>query len=66
MRRSTACLNIRWEDKEVFDAIQVWLACQKGRPVAHWDVFSFVLATALGNGASDLSRAELRIGGSLG
>jgi len=59
IRRSTATLNLRWEDKEVFDAIKLWLAHEKGDPQSQWDVFSYLLAEALTNEGSPLSRAVL-------
>lgn len=57
VRRATACVNVRWEDKEVFDAVRAWLSYRRGRVVSQWDVFSFVLATALENDSSELARA---------
>ena len=57
VKRSTATINIRWEDKAVFDSVQTWLAYQKGRPVHQWDVFTFLLAAALET--DELAAAEI-------
>ena len=59
MRRGTASVNVSWADKEVFDAIQWWLTYRTGRPASQWDVFSFILATALENRDSPLASAVL-------
>lgn len=60
VRRGTATINVRWEDKEVFDAIQRWASHRRGRSLSQWDAFSLVLAAALGNREADLGRARLR------
>jgi hypothetical protein len=59
VRRGTASINVRWEDKVVFDAIQAWASHRKGRYVSQWDAFSLLLGAALENEASELGRAQL-------
>lgn len=58
-RRGLATINVGYEDKAVFDAIQWWLAHHLGREVSQWDVFSYLLGESLGNEASALRRARL-------
>lgn len=59
VRRGTACVNIRHEDKAVFDAIQLWASHRRARSLSQWEVFSLVLAAALGNKEEDLAGAPL-------
>lgn len=59
VRRATATVNIRWDDKTVFDGIKTWLQYERGRPITQWDVFTFILAAALENEASPLHKARL-------
>lgn len=59
VRRGTASVNVRWEDKVVFDAIQAWASHRKGRYVSQWDAFSLILAAALGNQDAEVGRAPL-------
>lgn len=47
--RGTASLNVRHEDKVVFDALQAWWSVERGRALPQWDAFSFLLAAALEN-----------------
>lgn len=50
-RRAVAGLNVRHEDKAVFDALQAWWSLERGRPLSQWDAFSILLAAALENPA---------------
>jgi hypothetical protein len=61
VRRGTATINVRWEDKEVFDAVQHWLSYQRSSSQSQWDVFSFLLSEALTNERSPLAEARLRL-----
>lgn len=45
--RGTATINVSHADKEVFDAVKLWLQHREGRALAQWDVFSFLLGAAL-------------------
>ena len=47
--RKVATLAVRYEDKEVSDALQAWYHVRFGRPVTQWELFSLVLAAALAN-----------------
>lgn len=58
-RRGLATVNVAYEDKEVFDAIHMWLSHLRGRTLAQWDVFSYLLAEALANKDSALHGALL-------
>lgn len=57
--RGVATVNVSREDKEVFDAVQLWLQQRLGRGLSQWDVFSFLLGEALGNEDSPLREAAL-------
>lgn len=59
VRRGTACVNVRWEDKAVFDAVRAWLSWRRGEVVTQWEVFTYLLAVALQNEADDLHRAPV-------
>jgi len=59
VRRGTACVNVRWEDKRIFDAIQLWASHRKGSPISQWDAFSMILAAALSNDDAEISRVPL-------
>lgn len=63
VQRGTSSINVRWEDKAVFDAIQVWLSYQRGASVTHWEVFTFILATALESESGALRAAQLFVKG---
>lgn len=47
--RGTSSLNVRHEDKVVFDALQAWWSVEQGRALSQWDAFSVLLALALEN-----------------
>lgn len=59
VRRGTASLNIRHEDKAVFDAIQLWASHRRGRALTQWEAFSLILAAALGNKEAEVANAPL-------
>lgn len=61
VRRGTACVNIRHEDKAVFDAIQLWMSHRKGRSLSQWEAFSMVLAAALENKDAEVASAAVRV-----
>ncbi|HVM44374.1 MAG TPA: hypothetical protein VM582_00460, partial [Candidatus Thermoplasmatota archaeon] len=44
--RKTATVQIRPEDKEVFDALQAWWFLRHGRRVTQWELFTELLAAA--------------------
>jgi hypothetical protein len=58
-RRGVATINVSYADKEVFDAIQLWLQHRRGVEQSQWDVFSFVLGAALESETSGLKQARL-------
>lgn len=45
--RAFSSVNVRREDKEVFDQLQKWWSAMEDRDLSQWDVFSRVLAFAL-------------------
>ncbi|GEM_PF-3887645 len=44
-----ASINVRPEDKAVFDAMQGLVTFHRGRPVTHWELFTMILADAMTN-----------------
>lgn len=56
-RRAVSSVNLRREDKFVFDALQAWLSMREARPVPQWDVFTLVLAAALENPSFEAAEA---------
>jgi hypothetical protein len=52
-------LNLRFEEKELFDVLHSWWALRSGRSLKQWDAFSILLAYALANPVADLPE-ELR------
>lgn len=59
VRRGTSCVNVRWEDKAVFDAVRAWLSWRRGEVVPQWDVFTYLLSVALQNEQDPLHRAPV-------
>lgn len=56
--RSFVTIMVRREDKEAFDALQMWLAYREGRRVTQWEMFNLVLAEAAGAPGSRFRRAS--------
>lgn len=56
-RRAPACVNVRRDDKEVFDRLAAYAAAFRGRRLFQWEVFTLVLAAALENPAFAEARA---------
>ena len=52
--RGVTCVNVRREDKALFDELQSWWSFTHGQPLSQWDTFTLLLAAALGNGDADL------------
>jgi hypothetical protein len=42
-----ASLQVRRDDKEVFDQLKAWWSLKRGREVTQWEAFTLVLAAAL-------------------
>lgn len=55
--QKVATIQARFEDKDVFDALQAWFRVRHGRALTQWELFSIVLAVALGADDSILSGA---------
>lgn len=53
-RRALACMNLRREEKRVFDHLQSWWSLQMGQDLSQPDVVSIVLAAALRSGLVDV------------
>lgn len=48
-RRAVASVNVRRDDKAVFDALHAWWSVERRRPLTQWEAFSVLLAVALEN-----------------
>jgi hypothetical protein len=53
-RRAFSSVNVRFEDKEIFDILQGHLTALRGRALPHWDVFNVLLAEWLDAHAGEL------------
>lgn len=53
-RRAVTSINVRHEDKAVFDHLHSWLVLRERQPLSQWDAFSVVLRAALGNPKLDV------------
>lgn len=52
--RAVTSVNVRHEDKAVFDHLHSFLVIRERRPLSQWDAFSIVLRAALGNPKLDV------------
>lgn len=57
--RPFSCVNVRREDKEVFDLLQWWWSCRAGSALPQWVVVSRLVALALTHAEADLPPAEV-------
>lgn len=48
-RRAVTSVNLRHDDKALFDHLHTWWSLQEGRSLRQWDAFSILLAAALDN-----------------
>lgn len=55
--RKTATVQVRPEDKAVFDALQAWWHFRHGSRLTQWELFSLVLAAAVSNREGALAPA---------
>lgn len=55
--RRTRTIQLRVEDKEVFDSLQAWWFYETGQRLPQWEVFTLVLADALENPSGRFVRA---------
>lgn len=49
--RVLTTLNVRRDEKAVFDALQSWWSYREGRSLQQWEVFGIILQTAIEHGA---------------
>lgn len=61
LRRALTSVNLRPEDKAVFDALQAFYSLRQGRALRQWEVFSLVLAEALASQEAELRAAGFRV-----
>jgi hypothetical protein len=59
-RRAVTCLNVRRDDKALFDHIQSYWALRSGRPMRQWDAFRRLLELAAAHPESEIP-ADLRL-----
>jgi hypothetical protein len=58
-QRAVTCVNVRREEKAVFDHLVSWWRLECGEELTQWDAFSVLLAAALENPRLEAPR-ELR------
>jgi hypothetical protein len=46
-RRSVAGVNIRRDEKPIYDALLAWWSVERGRTLTQWEAFSILLSFAL-------------------
>lgn len=47
--QKTSAVQVRPEDKQVFDALQAWWHFRHGKKLTQWEMFTIVLTTAVAN-----------------
>lgn len=55
--QKTATLQVRPEDKAVFDALQAWWHFRMGKRLTQWELFTIVIAAAVSNEKGALAPA---------
>ena len=53
-RRSLACVNLRYEEKQLLDLLGAWWSARSTRSLKHPDVMSLLIELALENPRADL------------
>lgn len=56
--RKTATVQVRPEDKVLFDALQAWYLFTAGKRLTQWELFTLVLVDALENQAGRFAGAR--------
>lgn len=47
--RVLSSLNVRRDEKALFDAYQMWLSYREGRSIQQWEAFAFLMRCAFEN-----------------
>lgn len=53
-RRAVTSLNLRFEDKRIFDHLHSWWSMREGSTLTQPEAFAILLRLALGNPAAEL------------
>lgn len=58
--RALTSVNVRRDDKVVFELLVAFYSLQLGRPVRHWEAFTMLVADVVEARDEELRRAGLR------